>query len=91
MSTPDGIASFAELDLPATLQKALAEVGCETPTAIQARIIPHMLEGADVLGQAQTGTGKTVSLRVAYLARLDLRQKLPQVLVPHPRGNWQSR
>ena len=84
MSTPDGIASFAELDLPATLQKALAEVGYETPTAIQARIIPHMLEGADVLGQAQTGTGKTAAFALPILARLDLRQKLPQVLVLAP-------
>lgn len=84
MSTPDGITSFAELDLPATLQKALVEVGYETPSAIQARIIPHMLEGTDVLGQAQTGTGKTAAFALPILARLDLRQKLPQVLVLAP-------
>jgi ATP-dependent RNA helicase DeaD len=84
MSTPDGITSFAELDLPATLQKALVEVGYETPSAIQARIIPHMLEGTDVLGQAQTGTGKTAAFALPILARLDLKQKLPQVLVLAP-------
>jgi len=84
MSTPDGITSFAELDLPATLQKALVDVGYETPSAIQARIIPHMLEGADVLGQAQTGTGKTAAFALPVLARLDFRQKLPQVLVLAP-------
>ena len=84
MSTPDGITSFAELDLPAPLQKALVDVGYETPSAIQARIIPHMLEGVDVLGQAQTGTGKTAAFALPILARLDLKQKLPQVLVLAP-------
>lgn len=84
MSTPDGITSFAELELPATLQKALVEVGYETPSAIQAKIIPHMLEGTDVLGQAQTGTGKTAAFALPILARLDLKQKLPQVLVLAP-------
>jgi len=84
MSTPDGITSFAELALPAYLQKALIDVGYETPSAIQARIIPHMLEGADVLGQAQTGTGKTAAFALPILARLDIKQKLPQVLVLAP-------
>jgi ATP-dependent RNA helicase DeaD len=84
MSTPNGVTSFAELDLPPTLQKALVDVGYETPSAIQARIIPHMLEGADVLGQAQTGTGKTAAFALPILARLDLKQKLPQVLVLAP-------
>jgi ATP-dependent RNA helicase DeaD len=84
MPTPDTISSFAELDLPATLQKALADVGYETPSAIQARMIPYMLEGVDVLGQAQTGTGKTAAFALPLLARLDLKQKLPQVLVLAP-------
>ncbi len=84
MSTPEGIDSFSELDLPATLQKALVDVGYEKPSAIQARIIPHMLEGADVLGQAQTGTGKTAAFALPVLARLDLKKKLPQVLVLAP-------
>ena len=84
MSTSDGITSFAELALPAHLQKALIDVGYETPSAIQARIIPHMLEGADVLGQAQTGTGKTAAFALPILARLDIKQKLPQVLVLAP-------
>lgn len=84
MSTPVGITSFAELALPAHLQKALIDVGYETPSAIQARIIPHMLEGADVLGQAQTGTGKTAAFALPILAGLDIKQKLPQVLVLAP-------
>ena len=84
MSSSDAVTSFVELDLPATLQKALVDVGYETPSPIQARIIPHMLEGVDVLGQAQTGTGKTAAFALPILARLDLKQKLPQVLVLAP-------
>ena len=84
MSTSDTVTSFVQLDLPATLQKALVDVGYETPSPIQARIIPHMLQGADVLGQAQTGTGKTAAFALPILARLDLKQKLPQVLVLAP-------
>ena len=52
MTTESLTTSFAQLALPAPLQKALVDVGYETPSPIQARIIPHMLEGADVLGQA---------------------------------------
>ena len=84
MSSSDTVTSFAELDLPATLQKALVDVGYETPSAIQARMIPVMLQGVDVVGQAQTGTGKTAAFALPILARLDLKQKLPQVLVLAP-------
>ena len=84
MSSSEAVTSFAELDLPASLQKALADVGYETPSPIQAQIIPHMLEGVDVLGQAQTGTGKTAAFALPILARLDPKQKLPQVLVLAP-------
>ena len=88
MSTPLAVTSFAELELPAPLQKSLAEVGYETPSAIPAQIIPHMLEGVDVLGQAQTGTGKTAAFALPILARLDLskgkKNSKPQVLVLAP-------
>ena len=84
MSSSEAVTSFAELDLPASLLKALADVGYETPSPIQAKIIPHMLEGVDVLGQAQTGTGKTAAFALPILARLDPKQKLPQVLVLAP-------
>ena len=84
MSSPDAVTSFTQLDLPATLQKSLVEVGYETPSAIQAKIIPHMLAGVDVLGQAQTGTGKTAAFALPILARLDLKEKKPQVLVLAP-------
>jgi ATP-dependent RNA helicase DeaD len=84
MFSSEAVTSFAELDLPASLQKALTDVGYETPSPIQAQIIPHMLEGVDVLGQAQTGTGKTAAFALPILARLDPKQKLPQVLVLAP-------
>ncbi len=84
MSSPAAVSSFAQLALPAPVQKALVEVGYETPSPIQARIIPHMLQGVDVLGQAQTGTGKTAAFALPVLARLDLQKKLPQVLVLAP-------
>jgi len=84
-TAPTGtVSSFTELALPPPLQQALVEVGYETPSAIQAQIIPHMLEGVDVLGQAQTGTGKTAAFALPILARLDLQRTLPQVLVLAP-------
>jgi ATP-dependent RNA helicase DeaD len=84
MTTESLTTSFAQLALPAPLQKALVDVGYETPSPIQARIIPHMLEGADVLGQAQTGTGKTAAFALPILASLNIKEKLPQVLVLAP-------
>lgn len=85
MSSSDTPPSFQELELPAPLQQALLDVGYETPSPIQAQIIPHMLKGVDVLGQAQTGTGKTAAFALPILARLELEQKkLPQVLVLAP-------
>ena len=61
MSTQPAVSNFADLALPEPLQKALADVGYETPSAIQAATIPALIEGRDVLGQAQTGTGKTAA------------------------------
>ncbi|MEZ5570489.1 MAG: DEAD/DEAH box helicase [Halioglobus sp.] len=84
MPSSEAVSSFAQLELPSPLLQALSEVGYETPSPIQARIIPHMLEGVDVLGQAQTGTGKTAAFALPILARLTLKQKLPQVLVLAP-------
>lgn len=84
MSTPSGESGFAQLGLPQTLLQALADVGYETPSPIQAQIIPHVLAGHDVLGQAQTGTGKTAAFALPILARLDLSAKWPQALVLAP-------
>jgi len=76
--------SFRDLALNELLLKALDDVGYETPSPIQAQVIPHMLQGKDVLGQAQTGTGKTAAFALPILSRIDLRQKDPQVLVLAP-------
>jgi len=76
--------SFADLALSASVLKSLEKVGYETPSPIQARIIPYMLEGRDVIGQAQTGTGKTAAFALPLLSRLDPARKLPQVLVLTP-------
>ncbi|MEM0955057.1 MAG: DEAD/DEAH box helicase [Pseudomonadota bacterium] len=77
-------ASFGELGLPDSLLQALTDVGYETPSAIQAMTIPELLTGRDLLGQAQTGTGKTAAFALPLLARLDLSVKAPQVLVLAP-------
>ncbi len=84
MPTDNAITSFADLDLPDALRRALDEVGYETPSAIQAKTIPHLLTGSDLVGQAQTGTGKTAAFALPALARLDMSQKTPQVLVLTP-------
>ena len=80
----DTISSFSQLGLQDSLLKVLDEVGYETPSAIQAQTIPLLLEGRDVVGQAQTGTGKTAAFALPVLSRLDIRQKDPQVLVLTP-------
>ena len=64
--------------------QALRDVGYESPSPIQAATIPHLLEGKDVLGQAQTGTGKTAAFALPILSHLDLSQTKPQALVLAP-------
>src|SRR5690554_1399354 len=78
------ISSFKELDLGAPLLAALDDVGYETPSPIQAACIPPLLAGTDVLGEAQTGTGKTAAFALPALARLDLSDNRTQVLVLTP-------
>ncbi|MCU0662627.1 MAG: DEAD/DEAH box helicase [Myxococcota bacterium] len=75
---------FEGLALPRPLLDAIAARGYETPTPIQAQTIPALLEGRDVLGQAQTGTGKTAAFALPMLARLDLSKKSLQALVLAP-------
>jgi len=76
--------TFADLNLAPPLLKALEDVGYETPTPIQAQTIPVLLQGKDVVGQAQTGTGKTAAFALPLLSRIDLSQKSPQLLVLAP-------
>lgn len=76
--------TFADLGLGDRILKALKDVGYESPSAIQAQTIPHLLEGRDVMGLAQTGTGKTAAFALPILDQLDLSQKTPQALVLAP-------
>jgi ATP-dependent RNA helicase DeaD len=76
--------TFAQLQLAAPLLQALEAIGYEKPSPIQAQTIPLLLAGRDVLGQAQTGTGKTAAFALPALSDLDLSQKNPQVLVLAP-------
>ncbi|WP_455385251.1 DEAD/DEAH box helicase [Acidihalobacter prosperus] len=78
------VTSFSELALSAPVLQAVAEVGYEAPSPIQAESIPPLLEGRDVLGMAQTGTGKTAAFALPLLSRLDPAQRAPQVLVLAP-------
>ncbi|MGN6513723.1 MAG: DEAD/DEAH box helicase, partial [Lysobacteraceae bacterium] len=75
---------FTDLGLPEPLLRALADVGYESPSPIQAATIPPLLQGRDVLGQAQTGTGKTAAFALPILARIDPAQSSPQALVLAP-------
>ena len=82
--TTDTVTAFDQLALNKHLLAVLNEVGYETPSPIQAQTIPLLLQGKDLLGQAQTGTGKTAAFALPLLSRLDLTQKDPQVLVLTP-------
>ena len=76
--------TFADLGVDKRVLKALADVGYESPSPIQAATIPVLLSGRDVVGLAQTGTGKTAAFAVPILSRIDLRAKKPQALVLAP-------
>ncbi|WP_338770355.1 DEAD/DEAH box helicase [Massilia sp. METH4] len=75
---------FTDLQLSNPILKALKEVGYEAPSPIQAQTIPPLLANRDVLGTAQTGTGKTAAFALPILSRLDIRQSAPQALVLAP-------
>ncbi len=80
--TPD--ITFADLGLSAELVAALAAVGYESPSPIQRETIPTLLEGRDLIGQAQTGTGKTAAFALPILSRIDVARREPQALVLVP-------
>ncbi len=75
---------FSDLKLAKPILKAVEEAGYESPSAIQAETIPHLLEGRDLIGQAQTGTGKTAAFSLPLLSNLDLTSKDTQILVLAP-------
>ena len=76
--------SFAELGLSTPLLEALAGIGYETPSPIQAQCIPVLLDGRDLIGQAQTGTGKTAAFALPILERIDVKVAKPQALILTP-------
>src|SRR5699024_11959317 len=73
--------TFADLGIDDRVLQALTDVGNETPSPIQAETIPLLLAGRDVVGLAQTGTGKTAALAVPEIGRVDIDQRLQQALV----------
>ncbi|WIY82957.1 DEAD/DEAH box helicase [Propionimicrobium sp. PCR01-08-3] len=81
---PDLTPGFEELGISGPVLSAVRDLGYETPSPIQAATIPPLLAGRDVVGQAQTGTGKTAAFALPILERLDFDQKNPQALVLAP-------
>jgi len=76
--------TFADLNLMPDVLKGVQDVGYETPSPIQAQTIPLLLEGRDLVGQAQTGTGKTGAFALPMLSHIDLGKTSPQLLVLAP-------
>ena len=83
-NTPAATPGFADLGLSAPVLEALAAVGYESPSPIQAATIPVLLTGRDMVGQAQTGTGKTAAFALPVLSRIEVRRGPPQCLVLVP-------
>ncbi len=75
---------FRDLNIAEPVLKALKALGYETPTQIQSQVIPRMLDGKDIMGQAQTGTGKTAAFALPIISRLDLKKHDPQCIVLTP-------
>jgi len=75
---------FSDLGLSEPVMQGLDDAGYESPSAIQAEVIPYVMDGRDVLGQAQTGTGKTAAFALPVLSKIDTSLRDPQVLVLAP-------
>ncbi|MGD8170807.1 DEAD/DEAH box helicase [Vibrio sp. TRT 21S02] len=80
----DSVIQFSDLALNDSILSALDGMGFVSPTPIQAAAIPHLMEGSDALGKAQTGTGKTAAFSLPLLNKLDLSQRKPQAIVLAP-------
>ncbi len=76
--------TFNDLNLSSDIKKAIEHMGFLHPTPIQIQAIPHILEGKDIIGQAETGTGKTAAFGIPALEMVDITQKRVQVLVLCP-------
>ena len=84
-SSPDAASTtFADLQIHPAVLRATADVGYESPTAIQAATIPALMAGSDVVGLAQTGTGKTAAFAIPILSKIDVTSTATQALVLAP-------
>lgn len=81
---PESLISFTDLGLPEHIAERVKSLGYEAPTPIQAKSIPILLSGKDLIGQAQTGTGKTAAFALPLLSLLDFQVEDPQILVLTP-------
>src|SRR6202012_6187843 len=89
MSLPDisaaaSTTTFADLQIHPSVLRAIADVGYESPTGIQAATIPALMAGSDVVGLAQTGTGKTAAFAIPILSKIDVTSTATQALVLAP-------
>jgi len=84
MTSDTAAVLFSDLGLSETVVRAVKGIGYESASPIQAATIPLMLEGVDIVGQAQTGTGKTAAFALPILSRLDMKKRVPQALVLVP-------
>ncbi len=80
----DTAVTFADLQIHPAVLQAVSDVGYEVPSAIQAATIPAMMAGSDVVGLAQTGTGKTAAFAIPILSKIDVDKKTTQALVLAP-------
>lgn len=80
----DDVNTFEEFGLNDELMKAIGDVGYETPSPIQLKTIPILIEGRDIVGQAQTGTGKTAAFALPALQKIDTSTSRVQILVLTP-------
>ena len=80
----DGAVTFADLQIHPAVLQAVSDVGYEVPSAIQAATIPALMAGSDVVGLAQTGTGKTAAFAIPILSKIDVDKKTTQALVLAP-------
>jgi len=76
--------NFNEMKISEKLKKVLVEIGYELPTKIQEETIPYILEGRDIIGQSQTGTGKTASFGLPILTKIDEENNQPQAIIMCP-------
>jgi len=84
-SSPEAVSTtFADLQIHPSVLRAVADVGYETPTGIQAATIPPLMAGSDVVGLAQTGTGKTAAFAIPILSKIDVSSTATQALVLAP-------